>query len=334
MLPKFSIIIPVYNVAPYLRECLDSVLAQTFTDWEAICVDDGSTDGSGAILDEYAAKDVRFRVIHQKNAGVSAARNAALDVMCGGWFLFLDGDDMFRPDVLEHFAQVIDENRCDGILMQPYVEWLSRDEVTPTGPFKIVSRMKNGPHLMTGEVSANGFPFGRVYRTKVFGALRFQRGIGMCEDVLFWSQAIGVPAEWIAAKGSYYYYRQRPGSACCQYDFNRYSQIMDVNLRVFRQLMIYDQTGSALKAYWRRYCWACEQVKDSFWHWKKYDAVQRRKLLSYQGAAKAICNDIPFSRDFKVLCMLHRAHLHFLSRMAMRLLHPKQFILGVVRRMK
>ena len=69
MSPKFSIIIPVYNVAPYLRECFDSVLAQTFTNWEAICVDDGSTDGSGEILDEYAARDGRFRVIHQKNAG-------------------------------------------------------------------------------------------------------------------------------------------------------------------------------------------------------------------------------------------------------------------------
>ena len=65
MNPVFSIIIPVYNVAPYLRECLDSVLAQTFADWEAICVDDGSTDGSGAILDEYAAKDARFRIVHQ-----------------------------------------------------------------------------------------------------------------------------------------------------------------------------------------------------------------------------------------------------------------------------
>ena len=67
MTPFFSIIIPVYNVAPYLRECLDSVVAQTFTDWEAICVDDGSTDGSGAILDEYEAGDKRFRVIHQRN---------------------------------------------------------------------------------------------------------------------------------------------------------------------------------------------------------------------------------------------------------------------------
>lgn len=79
--PFFSIIIPVYNVAPYLRECLDSVLAQTFTDWECLCVADGSTDDSGIILDEYAQKDPRFRVFHKKNGGVSAARNLALDKM-------------------------------------------------------------------------------------------------------------------------------------------------------------------------------------------------------------------------------------------------------------
>lgn len=104
---KFSIIIPVYNVAPYLRECLDSVLKQTFTDWEAICVDDGSTDGSGAILDEYAAKDKRFRVIHQANAGVSAARNRALEEIKGEWVGFLDADDVWSPFLLEKcFKQI------------------------------------------------------------------------------------------------------------------------------------------------------------------------------------------------------------------------------------
>ena len=98
---KFSIIIPVYNVAPYLRECLDSVLKQTFADWEAICVDDGSTDGSGAILDEYAVKDKRFNVIHQANAGVSAARNRALEEIKGEWVGFLDADDVYRMNALD-----------------------------------------------------------------------------------------------------------------------------------------------------------------------------------------------------------------------------------------
>lgn len=95
----FSIVIPIYNVVPYLRECLDSVLAQTFTDWEAICVDDGSTDGSGSILDEYAVCDRRFRVIHQTNAGVSVARNVGMLNAVGGYITFLDGDDVYDPGV-------------------------------------------------------------------------------------------------------------------------------------------------------------------------------------------------------------------------------------------
>ena len=108
MKPYFSIIIPVYNVAPYLRECLDSVLAQTFTDWEAICVDDGSTDESGAILDEYAEKDSRFKVIHQQNAGVSAARNFGLDKISGEWVLFLDGDDVWSSQLLANVQSMIE----------------------------------------------------------------------------------------------------------------------------------------------------------------------------------------------------------------------------------
>lgn len=110
MNPTFSIIIPVYNVAPYLRECLDSVLAQTYADWEAICVDDGSTDGSGAMLDEYAAKDSRFRVIHQANAGVSAARNVALELFSGAWVLFMDPDDYYTNNqVFSQFRDAIEK---------------------------------------------------------------------------------------------------------------------------------------------------------------------------------------------------------------------------------
>ena len=84
-----SIIIPVYKVEPYLRECLDSVAASPSDCWEAILVDDGSPDGCPQICDEYAAKDKRFRVIHQKNAGVAAARNAGLDVAQGQWCWFI-----------------------------------------------------------------------------------------------------------------------------------------------------------------------------------------------------------------------------------------------------
>ena len=150
---RFSVVIPVYNVAPYLRACLDSVLAavrevekvggispdrresrsERYAGCgqrkdnlivEIICVDDGSTDGSGEILDEYVMGKgsdplpitCRFRVIHQQNAGVSAARNAALEVATGEWVMMLDGDDQWAPDLLVRLFQKIAEHPdCDAV---------------------------------------------------------------------------------------------------------------------------------------------------------------------------------------------------------------------------
>lgn len=99
--PKISIIVPVYNVEKYLRRCLDSIVAQTFTDWECICVDDGSPDNSGKILDEYAVKDKRFVIIHKENGGVSSARNTGLNIARGEWISFCDSDDWIDKKCFE-----------------------------------------------------------------------------------------------------------------------------------------------------------------------------------------------------------------------------------------
>lgn len=105
---KIALVIPVYNVEHYLRECLDSVLNQTFTDWEAVCVNDGSTDGSAAILEEYAAKDGRFKTITQANGGLSAARNAGMEAAQGDYVLFLDSDDWLEKNALEILMENLD----------------------------------------------------------------------------------------------------------------------------------------------------------------------------------------------------------------------------------
>ena len=99
--PVISIIVPVYNVAPFLSRCLDSLVGQTYENLEIICVDDGSTDGSAAILDACAAKDSRIKVIHQENAGVSVARNRGLDAATGEFVTFVDADDWLEPDADE-----------------------------------------------------------------------------------------------------------------------------------------------------------------------------------------------------------------------------------------
>ena len=93
MRPIISIIVPVYNTEKYLDQCIQSVLAQTYTNWELLLIDDGSTDSSGAICDKYAAEDNRIRVFHKENGGVSSARNLGLDNAQGEWISFVDADD-------------------------------------------------------------------------------------------------------------------------------------------------------------------------------------------------------------------------------------------------
>ena len=99
--PLLSIIVPVYDVERYLPKCIGSILAQTFTDFELILVEDGSPDNCPALCDAAAEKDARIRVIHQKNGGLSAARNAGLDAARGEWIGFVDSDDYIAPEMYE-----------------------------------------------------------------------------------------------------------------------------------------------------------------------------------------------------------------------------------------
>lgn len=110
---KLSIIVPVYNVEPYLRRCVDSILNQTFSDFELILVDDGSPDSCGAICDDYAARDRRIKVIHKANGGVSYARNEGLDIAQGEYIGFVDSDDYIHPKMYEILVGVIEREQVD-----------------------------------------------------------------------------------------------------------------------------------------------------------------------------------------------------------------------------
>lgn len=116
--PAISIIIPVYNTGGYLRRCLDSLKKQTFADFEAICVDDGSTDESPQLLDEYGAADARFRIIHQVNGGVSVARNTALDAARAPYVTMLDSDDWLAEDALLAMYEAVQRSGSDMVSME------------------------------------------------------------------------------------------------------------------------------------------------------------------------------------------------------------------------
>ena len=115
-MPKISVIVPVYNTEKYLARCIESILAQTFTDFELLLIDDGSKDNSGTICDEYAAKDSRVRVFHKENGGVSSARNMGLDNASGEWITFVDSDDIVYNCWLDNYD--INDNETNDIICQ------------------------------------------------------------------------------------------------------------------------------------------------------------------------------------------------------------------------
>lgn len=185
-MPELSIIVPVYKVEPYLRRCIDSILAQTFRDFELILIDDGSPDNCGAICDEYAAKDSRIIVIHQKNQGVSAARNAGLDIAKGTYLGFVDSDDWIEPEMYETMIATAKEKQVDVVACSCRM-WDENGntlgvELDKTGEYvgdELLSTIFVPPFNM-GHVCWN-----KLYKTKVIQDCRFIQNVPIGEDGIY-----------------------------------------------------------------------------------------------------------------------------------------------------
>ena len=216
--PFFSIIIPVYNVAPYLHECLDSVLAQTFGDWECLCVDDGSTDGSGEILDDYVKRDARFRVIHQVNGGVSAARNRALDVARGAFVCFADGDDIAYPWWLATFAHFQCLTNADLVRVK-HPSYQHYGMAEPNLNAGTTSVFDNPALLLEWgwtTFSREGYSVLYAVRRTCLTTIRFINGIRLKEDNLFALALLPKLTCAVQCEVVSYWYRYRSDSAVHQ----------------------------------------------------------------------------------------------------------------------
>lgn len=177
--PKVSVIIPVYNAEKYLHRCIDSVLSQSFSNFELLLIDDGSNDKSGDICDEYAAKDSRIRVYHKENGGVSSARNVGLNNANGYWITFVDADDWIEPNTL---SNVTFDDKYDVIRI----------------PCNFNSSGKYYQHNIILETNKEVIKYlrhnfcnacwGRLYKKNIIGNIRFNESIRMGEDVLFFTE--------------------------------------------------------------------------------------------------------------------------------------------------
>lgn len=211
---KISVIVPVYNVEKYLRQCLDSILSQTYKNLELIAVDDGSTDNSGLILDEYRLKDSRVIVAHQSNQGVSVARNNGLDLATGNYVAFVDADDYIHSEIYEKLITILEDNNAD-------ISICTRRRVYQDGT---IENFIGGGYLKvfaSHEIKMDLFhsqydwanPFNKVYVRRIIENLRFPVDIRYGEDLYLAADIWRGVNKAVYLDEGLYYYRYNPTSA-------------------------------------------------------------------------------------------------------------------------
>jgi glycosyltransferase involved in cell wall biosynthesis len=218
---KISTIVPVYNVKPYINQCIQSLVSQTCKDIEIILIDDGSTDGSSQICDLWKAKDSRIKVIHTSNHGVSHARNVGLDVASGEYISFVDSDDWIEADTYESMLQSIEKedfDLCIGLYKKDYdnfskIEFqaykpciLSKDDVILQTFTWLLPQKK----IMSWEI------WDKLFKTSKINKLRFDEAIHMGEDMLFYWYFLKNVDKVIYCPLFKYHYRMRSTSAVHQ----------------------------------------------------------------------------------------------------------------------
>ena len=205
-----SVIIPVYNVEPYLRKCLDSVIGQTYRHLEILIVDDGSTDGSGKICDEYE-KDKRVKVFHTENHGLSAARNYALDRSHGDYIAFIDSDDWFEETALQFFLTTAQETCADIVACQFYQEYMDKT-VEPEGTrTEFVAKDDKVLKAMVIDHKLSEDVWNKFYRASLFDGIRYPEGM-IFEDKATTYKLLQKAEKLAYTPAPLIHYRNREGS--------------------------------------------------------------------------------------------------------------------------
>ena len=302
--PTISIIVPVYKVENYLPACIDSILAQTFRDFELILVDDGSPDNCPAMCDEAAKKDARIRVIHQKNGGLSAARNAGLDVARGEWIGFVDSDDTVAPEMYETLYTLAQENNanlaiCGFLTVDERNELLMRRNPTPQ--MFVLTREQTIARIAAAPFHV---AWNKLYHRDIFAQLRYPVG-RLNEDSFVAPAVLEQVTTAVYTQQQFYYYRQRADSIMGRAKTLKNYDAVEAAYGCWQCLLRNGQTGQplvrgaffVLGSLREVYCGLsrADQKADRSWEMKKLQWDVTRKTLQMAGfSAKLLAQTMFF----------------------------------------
>lgn len=269
-MPQISVIVPVYKVEKYIRKCVESILAQTFTDFELWLVDDGSPDNCGNICDEYAQKDARVKVIHKENGGLSDARNTALDVMNGKYVFFVDSDDWISKDALEIMHSALERTGAKvatGNIVSKYEDGRETVLYAPTQHERILL----GDEMLT--TLHQPCACNRLYDAELFQTLRYPVG-RLYEDAFTYHKILAQIDKMVLVGRNTYYYLIRGGSIMNSAYNIRFTDIVDA---VYDRAVWLDSIGQKKLADETR-LFVYSQVSVAYAHLNRKDSHHLKRL--------------------------------------------------------
>lgn len=285
MEPKITVIVPVYNVASFLKTCLDSLLAQTYKNIKIICVNDGSTDNSLEILNEYRKKDSRIEIIEKKNGGLSSARNAGLEKVKSEFVMFCDSDDYFSPTICEKLLSAIEEDDSDLAACGTEVVYLAHEEMRESD--RRYYRLEyHGKNYIDDELTlkTDVSVWNKIFRTKIIkeNNLTFPDGINN-EDFFFFNAYLACSSSISFVNKKLYNYVRRENSIMSD-NFNKDKLSFD-HLLVAEKLFTFYKKKEFLPAHTDLF-W--QQWIDSFWFSLEHSSKNHHKEI--RSRAKTFVN--------------------------------------------
>lgn len=208
---KISVIVAAYNVEKYIEKCLHSIIAQTYQNLEIIVVNDGSTDGTLAIIEEIAASDIRFLVVNKENGGLSSARNVGLDISSGDYIGFIDGDDYISPEMYENLIKEANDNDCDismCAVQKVYNSYVENDCLNETS---VILSRQEALQALVEEEFVKHYAWNKLYRASLFASIRYPVG-KLYEDIFTTYKLFSLANKLAYSNQIGYYYVQRQGS--------------------------------------------------------------------------------------------------------------------------